>query len=268
MRARRVTRRRLKSKTRAYRRATIKNIGVSKVESEHNQSRLIQIGPTDPLNALSLHSRTLYGADITNIPPATVSSIGSNVMNIAARLLGTVKIVGLKYRFIIRNNLTAPVWFNYALISFKNSIPALNSIDYPGEPYTVPTLATDGFFRYNGQSRDENFDNSLPSSIINFNPISSDQYVVHMHKRRMFGPLNATTEYNVADKHNYGVISGYFPINRIVRYNDDIFDTCETPVYLLYWLDRHQSNLGESPLEDAMYVQQYHYVIFNAGLNK
>lgn len=256
-----------KRRARSYRAKTISNIGVSRIETERNQTTKVFPAVTDSDAVFPLATRRLYAFDCTAIRRAYQGGISTEpIMARNERLLATCKFVGIRYMFVLRNSDVNPIMFNYALISFKNRNYPLNSIDYPAEPYTCPTLMTDGFFREYSNSRDVNFTNSLSACQINHNPISTDQYVVHMHKRRLLGPLPTSTGWTGEVHENFTTIKGFFKVNRIIRFNDDDTDECETPVYMVYWCDRMHGAPDSVPVLSAVFAMQKHEAVFNSGI--
>jgi len=211
-------------------------------------------------NVNPLATLALYGCNATAIGKM------SGTMYRSDRMFGQVDYRGVKYEFLIRNALSDPVIFNYAVISFKNDQYALEDTSYPAEPYQAPTLAADGFFRFNGISRDENFDNGLSSIQIGFNPISTDQYNVHMHKRLTLGARPVGSEWN--HRHDtYRRVRGYVPIKRVLRYNDDASEVCESPIWIVYWITPWHSDTGAVKILQACYVMQNHVAYFKQVVN-
>ncbi|QCX35032.1 capsid protein [Blackfly DNA Virus 6] len=230
-------------------------IGVSPSDRNKTHTSLVSVKSANGRNTNPIATLALYGADATRIDKM------SGTFNRSDRFFQQVDYRGLRYEFAIRNALPDPVIFNYAVISFKNATYTLEDTTYPAEPYQAPGLASDGFFRFNGDSRDENFDNSLAAIAINYAPISTDQYNIHMHKRVLLGPRPVGSDWN-HQINTFRHIKGYVPIKRTLRYNDDTDTKCENPIWVVYWINPFHSDSGAAKILQACYVQQFHVAYF------
>lgn len=256
-RRRRVLRKRRKGGgLRAFKKRARMAVGVSKRDMNTGHTSILREKSVGYRNTHPIATLALYGCDCTRIDKSSGAFERSN------RMYQQVDYRGVKYEFLIRNNMPDPAVFNYAVISFKNGAYPLEDTTWPAEPYQVPTLAADGFFRWNGDSRDENYDNGLSAVTINYAPISTDQYNVHMHKRTTLSGKPGGGDWTFTYANNYRRIKGYIPIKRILRYNDDAGTSCETPIYLVYWISPFHADVGGAKILTAAYVQQYHVAYF------
>jgi len=234
----RVTRRVRRTKTSNLRR--FKNqmrLGVGVSRGIRNKTHTSTISPKSTAfrQAHDLGTLALYAMDATSIDKMTASFGRSD------RFFQQVDFRGIKYDFLVKNNVADPIVFNYAVISFKSGKYTFEDTTWPAEPYQSPGVANDGFFRFNGDSRDENFDGSLTSQQINYSAISTDQYNIHMHKRSLLGPRPVGSDFNHQIT-TYRRFKGYVPIKRTLRFNDDTDDLCETPIWIVYWVHPWMAN--------------------------
>lgn len=244
------------TRLRSFKRRARMAIGVSKKDMNHTHTSLMAESNANFRNTFPIATQSLYGCDATRISKMT------SAFNRSDRFFQQVDFRGVSYHFLVRNNLPDPVVFNYALISFKNDQYPLTNATWPAEPYQCPALAADGFFRYNGDSRDENFDNGISAVMQCYAPISTDQYNVHMHKRVTLAGKPGGTDWTFTYANNYRRIKGYVPIKRILRYNDDTDSICENPIYLVYWICPFHQDSGAARILQACYVQQLHVAYF------
>lgn len=234
-----------KKPVRVARNPVVNRVGQNKSSNE-SKTRVIATNAYLAFDAiLNMNSRTLYGFDCTAIPrfDSTATS-GSTSSLRESRLYTSVMIKGIKILAEIKNNSNSSgVYFNFALISCKNSRPQLND-GTSGYPLLADLIASDGFLRSYASSRDENLDSTLSSLVINHAPISTDQYNVIKHERFFLGPTSelgntSKTIINTSssDK-SYQTLNMYVPINRQFVYNDDGTTECETPIFGVYWCDQ------------------------------
>lgn len=257
-RYRRTRRRRTKvSRLRRFKRLQRQNVG-NGYGMQSCQSHILDVKSSNVWNVNQMASLTLYGVDCTSIEKMTSS------FERTRRFFQQVDFRGVMYDWTFRCRTNVNVIVNVACISFKNKANVtLEDTTYPAEPYQCPTIAADGFFRNYGNSRDENFDNGLSAIRINYNPISTDQYNVHMHKRITLGPdTNASASYNATVLPNARRVKGFCRINRIIRFNDDAGQEAETPIFLVYWCNQFQGNSGGARTLSLVDVQQQHVAYF------
>lgn len=249
---RRMTRR---SRLKRYKLRQRMAIGVSRRDMNKTQSTILAETTSNFRNTFPIASLSLYGVDCTTIDKM------SSAFERSDRMFQQVDFRGIKYNFIIRNASSHPVVFNYGVVSFKNNNYTLEQTTWPAEPLQSPTLAADGWFRWNGDSRDENFDNGISSITIGYNPISSDQYNVHMHKRTILGPKYGSADWS-GNRESYKHITGYVPIKRILRFNDDASEKCENPIWIVYWVTRLFENSGNPRFLNLCEIMQCHTSYF------
>lgn len=203
----------------------------------------------------TIDTRILYGSDVTAVNAGT---------QINERLRGMINVRGLSVAFDIRNNLASNVVFNWAVIGLRNNLVSPST---GTSPYTLPTLATDGFFREYTGSRDVNFATTawtaynLNGLRMNSLPISTDQYAVFCHKRILLRAKDTTNTYSKSGDMAKS-IRHYCKIDRQIRYNDDVSTNPETPIYLVYWCCTEHANSAETSTASAVAVQQQHVLYF------
>lgn len=222
---------------RQFKRRMLSQVGISKRDRNKSKVHLLSESNANYRQTWPLRTHALFAVDCTDIAQST------GAFERTRRMYAQVDLRGVKYNWLVRNKISEPLMFNYALVSFKNGTYPLTNAAYPSEPYECPTLAADGFFRSDTISRDENFDIGLSSVNINYDPISTDQYNVHMHKRVLLGPNSTSSSYSV-NRESYKRVTGYVPIKRVLRYNDDSSNDCENRIYLVYWVQPFMRDSG------------------------
>lgn len=201
----------------------------------------------------NIDTRVLYGSDATAI---------NQGLAINERLRGLVDFRGIQVNFALKNNRADPLVFNYAVIGMRNKLVAPTTT---GSPYTLPTVATDGFFRDYTSSRDVNFATTAWTAY-NLNglqmcnlPISTDQYAVFCHKKVWLkGLQNPADQDYSADGQALKIVKDYCKVDRQIRYNDDSSTNPETPIYIVYWAETPMSGSADTPGTAAIAVSQMH----------
>lgn len=241
--------------------AARKKYGSYKNEIQTSKVTRLLIKDSDGQGVFPMATRRLYGMDATGIQPVTLWGTEANQVQYR-RTTTRVYLGGIRYRIMVRSNTTGPLVFNYALISFKqNTRPIPNSTTYPAEPLTLPTLASDGFFRDYFLSNDVNASTALPGYMWNFNPINKDQYIVHMHKRCYLNcPDNSTWQ---TDGRSFKYLSAYVPVKKWIKYNDDTDVSCEDSIYFVYWCDSFMVGPDADHILDAAKIQAEILTYFN-----
>lgn len=233
--------------------AARKKYGSYKNEIQTSKVTRIPFSPVTNCPVLDLATRRIYGTDVTAISPVTVWGTSASEVQYK-RQTTRINFKGFRYVVNIRSNTTGPLVLNYACISFKqNTRPALNSTTYPAEPYTIPSLQSDGFFRDYFGSNDVNFSTALNALTINFNPINKDQYNVHMHKRCFLNNTDNTTWQSNAK--SFVTLQGYVPIKKWIKYNDDNDNFSEDCLFFIFWLDSFMTDADSNHILAAAKFQ-------------
>lgn len=179
------------------------------------------------------NSRTLHITELTVVPNAT------SPLDIDARRRDIMYCSGFKICMDIRNDTTAPLYLNYAVIAPKGGRDA----------------GFDSFFRANSGERTADFGITLTSLQLRCLPINTDKFTVLMHKRAVVGPDSGTTDYNMQAANNFHSISFYQPLKRQLRYND--LGLCEDQVYFVYWFDQPMSATGAPVILSAAATSEH-----------
>lgn len=161
-------------------------------------------------------SRTLYSTEITTIPRWEVAT---GVMPPNVRRGASVKLIGWKFMWTVENKLPLDTGvFNWAII----------------QPIGAKEVSTDGFFRTWNSSRDVNFSLGEESGVFQYNPISTDKYLVLRHGRKFLSAFNASGWGNASCRYHH---DEYIKFNGMIRYNDDVGTEAENPIFFVYWFD-------------------------------
>lgn len=188
------------------------------------------------------------------IPSKTLLS--ENVLAIARQTAGNeinfrerdmINCLGFQMRFCLRNGLlTDALTIRMALVSptDKNEI---NNVEW---------------FRGYGDRRTVDFSSTEDSSVLLFNPINRDNYVVLWEKKITLGARseNATTVCFDRTRPNYLSFSTYVPLNRQIRYDGPSANQCSESVFLVMWYDTPNgvgTALPTSSLEYKRYCVTY-----------
>lgn len=143
-------------------------------------------------------------------------------------------------RFCFRNNsLTNAQTLRVALVSptDKNEI---NNVEW---------------FRGYGDRRTIDFSSTEDSSVLLFNPINRDNYVVLWEKKIHLGSRTVTASTITTDRNrpNYQSFSTYVPLNRQIRYDGPSQNQCSESVFLVMWYDTPDGVGSVTPPFDLEY---------------
>jgi hypothetical protein len=129
------------------------------------------------LNGTLRNSRTLHTFNLCQVPLQATNT--GPTINTRERQLINLK--GFKFCVEVRNETTAPMYYNWAIISPKDS--------------TATAISSTEFFRGNGISRNQAFDTTL-SGQMHCLPINSDKFTILEHKRFRLNTSTGTTYTN------------------------------------------------------------------------
>lgn len=166
-------------------------------------------------------SNDLIELNIINIPRKTTTE-----QDLDTRETDVIYLSGFKVNFTVKNNLandnTNQLYFNLALISLKSGVSTFTGAD----------LFTSG----GGTTRNYDFDNVNYSTLERHqDPINSDKYVVHFHRRMLISPNQQAAVGFPSGSWPYVVpLSFYVPIKRQIRF-DASSGTSNVPQFRLIW---------------------------------
>jgi hypothetical protein len=145
---------------------------------------------------------------------------GSTGNELNRRRNRAINLRGIKICFHVENNLSRPVWLNFAILQRKDQ----NAMQTPHG---------DNFFRCTGQSdvRGKDFSTALTGLELKCLPINPDKFLILRHTRWTIGPKNGQ------DGHNYyKTFDFYKHLNREIRYTDqDGNQTEQSPLEFVWW---------------------------------
>lgn len=164
----------------------------------------------------------LIDLNIINIPRKTTTD-----QDLDTRETDIIYLSGFKVNFTVANNLTFSdnanqLYFNIALISTKSGVSTFTGSD----------LFTSG----GGTTRNYDFTNVNYSTLERHqDPINSDKYVVHFHRRMLLSPNQQAAPGFSTGSWPYVVpLSVYVPIKRQIRF-DASTGTSNVPQFRLIW---------------------------------
>lgn len=149
------------------------------------------------------------------------------------------------------NNFNVPLFINCAVVSRKDA------------DSTIPPETGDFFRDLNGNSRGQDFDPAILTSIaFRCLPINTDKYLVHKHKRYVLaGDVN--TNFYQGNKPSYMNTKWYIPFKRQIRYDTvkggDL--SYNANLYFIWWCDQINATSGTTAVIGACH-HQYHFVSY------
>lgn len=178
-----------------------------------------------------INSRTLFSQALTDIPRYV---IGTGAIPPNVRMGASVRLAGWRIKFTVENKLTVDSGvFNWAII----------------QPIGQKEVVIDGFFRTNNSSRDVNFTTAEESGVLQYNDISTDKHLILRHSRKFLAPFNANGYGNASCRYHH---DEYIKFNGMLRFNDDVGEECENPVFFAWWFDYDASSPGQPAVADAL----------------
>lgn len=188
-----------------------------------------------------INTRNLYYFDMLTIPQSTSNERRDE------RVRDIINFRGWKLCFQIRNELTSPVWFHWAILQ-------------PKRPAEFGLERNTAFFRSPGtENRAVDFGNGLTALELDCNSINTDLFNVIHHKRFQLGPREGNTEYTQGTSRNWYTLNRYIPLKRQIRYGSS--GTPESALFFVYWCDKYGALAG-SPDEDGACTWQFKMVAY------
>lgn len=178
--------------------------------------------------------------------------------NIASRLRDVVFVSGFKVCVCVENLSTTTgddLYFNIAAVSNKGNESA--------------SLINDWFRSYDGTARSIDFNNATLTALDRHcQPINSDQYVVHFHKRVIIKQSQSATVVGEYPKKYF--LELWIPIKRQIRFDGGGASTSETKFNLVYWAGRMGDTIAESQIEvtNAYSIEYKIIACFKDGVPK
>jgi len=175
------------------------------------------------------------------------ASATSNAINLRQRQI--INCVGFDMRFYMRNALrSAALVFNLVLVAPRQHAAALSG----------------GFFRGYKDKREQDFPiaQEADGNVLNMTPINTDDYNILWKKQITLGPDTDVPDgaspgngYFDRTLPNWKSFKQWIPINRQLRYAGGEPNSCEDPMYLMYWVCRPDKRRGEAPAADCALIQ-------------
>lgn len=204
--------RRMSNLNRTARRATGVSPGTATANRTDQLSGDIQ---SHNLNTQYLITTNAIERDTGSVPA------GNFRININSRMRGIAFISGFSIKINFQNqSTTSDCVIRWALLKKKA----------PGGDIK------DGFFRWNGTSRDVNFDNVNRATDMMNLPISTDKYYIYKTGKFQLGAKIATgvTGSN-SNRRNTKFLKRYIRLKRQIRYNDDSDQNPEDEIIFVHW---------------------------------
>lgn len=166
----------------------------------------------DPTNS---DTRTLYSNELTDIQ--------ANV-NSEDRQRALINCKGIELCYHITNINQPPLYVNCAVIAPKHGSSGVSTTD---------------FFRANDGTRGQDFSIALGALEFHYLPINTDKYIVMRHYRHVLGgQTDLSPSYNAdTGPSNYLTKKIWLPINRQLRFDNSASNSCNTPIYFVWWFD-------------------------------
>lgn len=188
---------------------------------------------TDVFGALS---RNLYSYLMTDIP------LGVDNDDIQRRG-NSIHVAGCNINFGIRNRQGCPLFVNIALIS-----PSQRTT-----PSATNFFANDGTF---SNTRYIDFAAARTARQLHFSNINSQSYVVLHHQRYQLQTTGDAEVTGVRANRGGGpsdwlVHKKYIPINRTLTYDSNTGDSCTSPIWFVFWVDRWDAISGATSVTNA-----------------
>lgn len=214
------------------------NFGEAIGTSEHQRS--LTVSAVNVPNS----TRTLVSGDLVNIVRATNHEIDERHRDI-------INVKGIKLCFNILNLATKPLYFNVAVVVPKFSQAA-------------STVSGGDFFRNNQDGRGTDFTNALQALEFHCLPINADKFHVLMHQRFLLGPSASSSGYSTGENLNYANISKWLPINRQIRYENNV--PVNGRIQYVYWADLMDGAPSDLPVSLTYDVSQHHVVYYKSAI--
>lgn len=188
-------------------------------------------------------TRVQYTHDLSEI-----SRVSSATEDINDRTRDVVNLRGFKLCVEVSNKLTAPLYFNYAVVHNKE--------DNDAAPTTVD------WFRGFETTRSIDFSTSLSANKFHCFPINTDKYHVLLHKRMRLNSVTPTT-YSEASGRSYANISKYIKINRQLRWKNSTATKPETGnIWVVYWADAYEAASFATSTANAFSITENYITYF------
>lgn len=181
---------------------------------------------------ISTCKNTTYTA---NVEPTMWSAAAAQITNcskgtgISQRLTNSIDCSGVKVEMFIRNkNTTQGTPAGIPSDQYQYNVAVL-------APMAAIAINENDFFRSvtNADSRTIDFATAVSSMDLHTLPINTDKFTVLAHKRfRLSNPSNPGGGTWKKD------LNFYIPVNRQLTYTGEGFDTCQNPIFLVYWVSK------------------------------
>lgn len=180
-------------------------------------------------------TRTQYIQNVTEIDHTTTNEIEK-------RQRQMVNLRGIKICVAVKNDLTVPLYFNWALLALKCGAGS------------VPN--TGDFFRASQADRSKGFSTALNALEFHCLPINTDKYIILRHKRFRLA-ANGGTAYTDGTGKSYMNFDFYQKIGRQIRYNNlASVDPGAGDVYVVYWADGFNGAASDLATPNAFDISQ------------
>lgn len=195
----------------------------------------------DPTNQ---DTRVLYSNELTDVQ--------ANV-NSEDRYRTLINCKGIELCYHCANINQPPLYLNCAVIAPKHGSSGISVTD---------------FFRANDGQRGQDFDVALGALEFHYLPINTDKYIVMRHYRHVLGgQIDLSPSYNAdTGPSNYITRKIWLPINRQLRYDNAASNSCNTPIYFVWWFDRANAASGAASTAANAQMSFMHTMFFKEVL--
>lgn len=184
-------------------------------------------------------TRVLYSRVLTSI------SKGDNIND---REKNKINCRGFKICLAFYNTVNSVLYVNIAVLSKKNEETNPDPQD---------------FFRSDGARRSVDFDNTLSGLETNCLAINTDKYVILKRKRMLLNNDSNGGVFTRQSGSNFRTINWYIKLKRQLRFTDNTTDIPLTGnVFLVYWFDRFIANAADTPVGNAVQMQERHVMYY------
>lgn len=185
-------------------------------------------------------TRTLYSNELTAISAGTGED---------ERLRSLINCKGIELAYHVYNKATTPMFLNMAVLAPKHSSSGVTQTD---------------FFRSNSGDRGQSHGTALSALEMHYLPINTDKYTVLKHNRHQLGAqADLSGTYNSdAGPGNFISKKVWIPINRQLRYDNTLATTCNTPIYLAWWVDGMRTIAGQAVVANQASVSIMHTMFY------
>jgi len=209
---------------RGFKRAQMAKVGESKRKRPIPKCVRLEPSYAEGERSLLLKTRQLGSYTLSNIARGSLNT---------QRLLFTADISYIRLRFSIQN-----VYNGTTTEGTTPTFPLFCNVAILGHPEPITSVPTSDFYKVPGaigfpyKSFDEAWDGIAHAT----NAINSDKYGIVWHTRFRLANANTSDGFGAGSYHTHKTIYRSFRINRRFNFTGDTGTSCETPLFLVFWV--------------------------------